>query len=457
MTAKRIVIPLEITPISGEIIPVIQRLFPAEQVALTLVTVAQRMETPVVTDVYITGLPPAVYATRMVDDEEWEAYCQELKSKLHAVAQELRNAGYIVTTMLLTGEKVYELAQFVEEGNFDLLAMATYGRSGLSRLIYGSIAEQLLRLVSVPMLLLRHQHSQAEAAELATQTKTSPKNVMSIAVATDGSAHTQQAMQVAVALAQALHMPLQVLVTVRGRTGAAHGQEVMGSVQTQLKEIEPRPTLVPLVGPPDEVIGKHLQRHPVDLLILGAFQDRGAGGAADIGLTAQRVVQYAPRSVLMLKGWQTNLTRVLACIHFDDAMVMAQAIQISAALGAQLELLYVVPAPPSTIPHELAPDDLALDLAMAQEERLAPFLQDALIQLANRGQGRDALHIWQGDPLKTILHLAKTDHYDLLVIGSRTNARSFSGSLAENVVRLAPRSVLLVRPQLKKGDKEAGR
>src|SRR5687768_7075320 len=100
MTVQRIVVPLEITPISGEIIPVIRRLFPPEQVALTLVTVAQRMETPVVTDVYITGLPPAVYATRMVDDEEWAAYCQELKGKLHAVAQELRKANYTVTTLL---------------------------------------------------------------------------------------------------------------------------------------------------------------------------------------------------------------------------------------------------------------------------------------------------------------------------------------------------------------------
>jgi nucleotide-binding universal stress UspA family protein len=451
MTAKRIVIPLEITPISAEIIPVIQRLFPPDQVALTLVTVAQRMETPVVTDVYITGLPPAVYATRMVDDEEWEAYCQELKQKLQAAAQELRNANYTVTTMLLTGEKVYEIAQFVEEGNFDLLAMATYGRSGLSRLIYGSIAEQLLRLVSVPMLLLRHQPSQTEAAELATQPQASQSDVMSIAVATDGTAHTQQAIQVAVALAQALHAPLQVLVTVRGRTGAAHGQEVMNAVQKQLQEVEPRPAFIPLVGPPNEVLGRHLERHPVDLLVLGAFQDRGAGGAADIGLTAQRVVQYAPRSVLMLKGWQTNLTRVLACIDIDDTMVIELAIQFSTALGAQLELLYVVPAAPSTVPHELAPDDLALDLAMAQEKRLAPFLQDMLIRLTNRGQGRDALHIWQGDPLKTILHLAKTGHYDLLVIGSRTDARSFSGSLAESIVRLAPRSVLLVRPPVKEG------
>jgi nucleotide-binding universal stress UspA family protein len=301
------------------------------------------------------------------------------------------------------------------------------------------------------MLLLRHQPSQAEAAEMATQPQAAQSDVLSIAVATDGTAHTQQAVQVAVALAQALHRPLQVLVTVRGRTGSAHGQEVMHTVQTQLQEVEPRPALVPLVGPPDEVIGKHLDRHPVDLLVIGAFQDRGAGGVADIGLTAQRVVQYAPRSVLMLKGWQTKLTSVLACINIDDTVVMEQAMQLSTALNAQLELLYIVPAPSSTIPQELAPDDLALDLAMAQEERLAPFLQNALIRLTDRGQGREALHIWQGDPLKTIMHLAKTSHYDLLVIGSRANARSFSGSLAESVIRLSPRSVLLVRPQQHRG------
>jgi nucleotide-binding universal stress UspA family protein len=37
----------------------------------------------------------------------------------------------------------------------DLVAMTTHGRSGISRLIFGSVAEQVLRHVSVPVLLVR--------------------------------------------------------------------------------------------------------------------------------------------------------------------------------------------------------------------------------------------------------------------------------------------------------------
>lgn len=162
MAVRKIVIPVEITPISVEILPVVRHLFAPEAVELTLVAVAQRPEMPIVSDVHLTGLPPTVYTARLATDEEWDAYCRELKEKLNATAQELRNAGYRVLTVLRTGEKIHEFARFVENGHFDLLAMATYGRKGLSRLVYGSVAEQLLRLVTVPMLLMRHHASEPD-------------------------------------------------------------------------------------------------------------------------------------------------------------------------------------------------------------------------------------------------------------------------------------------------------
>lgn len=160
--SKKVVIPLEISEISAEILPVIRRLFEPEQIELTLVAVAQPVEPAVmVTDAHMMALPPSAYTTGY-DREEWEAYRQELKGKLELAANDLRAAGYKVYTVLLTGSPLYEIANFVERRNFDLLAMATYGRSGLNRLIYGSRAETLLRMVSVPMLLLRHQEDEPE-------------------------------------------------------------------------------------------------------------------------------------------------------------------------------------------------------------------------------------------------------------------------------------------------------
>jgi nucleotide-binding universal stress UspA family protein len=48
--------------------------------------------------------------------------------------------------------------------------MSTHGRSGLGRLLFGSVAEQVLRQADVPVLLLRQTEDQpavAMAKELA--------------------------------------------------------------------------------------------------------------------------------------------------------------------------------------------------------------------------------------------------------------------------------------------------
>jgi nucleotide-binding universal stress UspA family protein len=43
----------------------------------------------------------------------------------------------------------------LERGNFDLLAMATHGRTGPTCLVMGSVVEKVLRSTSVLVLLFR--------------------------------------------------------------------------------------------------------------------------------------------------------------------------------------------------------------------------------------------------------------------------------------------------------------
>jgi nucleotide-binding universal stress UspA family protein len=154
---RKVVIPLEVSEISNEILPVVRRLFGPHEVELTLLAVVQPQELPVViTDAHMMALPPSACVTTL-KDEEWNSYRKRIHDRLYKAALALRVAGYTVATVLLTGDTVTEIANYVERRNFDLVAMATYGRKGINRLLYGSIAEQLLRQVSAPMLLYRHQ------------------------------------------------------------------------------------------------------------------------------------------------------------------------------------------------------------------------------------------------------------------------------------------------------------
>lgn len=47
------------------------------------------------------------------------------------------------------------IAQLLDTGGFDIVAMATHGRSGLSRLLLGSVAERVLRRTHRPVLIYR--------------------------------------------------------------------------------------------------------------------------------------------------------------------------------------------------------------------------------------------------------------------------------------------------------------
>ena len=60
---------------------------------------------------------------------------------------------------VIRGHVAQKIAEFVDEGQFDLLVTSTHGRSGLSRLLLGSVCERILRLTSCPVLTTRFEES----------------------------------------------------------------------------------------------------------------------------------------------------------------------------------------------------------------------------------------------------------------------------------------------------------
>jgi len=77
---------------------------------------------------------------------------------LAQAAEKVRASGATVETALLeaSGERVASVVDS-EAGRWpaDLIVIGTHGRSGLSRLLLGSVAEGVVRGASVPVLLVR--------------------------------------------------------------------------------------------------------------------------------------------------------------------------------------------------------------------------------------------------------------------------------------------------------------
>ncbi len=81
---------------------------------------------------------------------------REAEEYLAAVAARLRDKGVkAVETSVWYGPAAPAIVDAARLRKADLIVMSTHGRSGLGRLILGSVAESVLRGTTTPILLLR--------------------------------------------------------------------------------------------------------------------------------------------------------------------------------------------------------------------------------------------------------------------------------------------------------------
>lgn len=87
--------------------------------------------------------------TFTVRDVEAKAYLSEIQRRLSKKGLRAR------TRVALGGPPAEEILAAARATGADLIAMATRGRSGLGRALFGSVAESVLRASPVPVLLIR--------------------------------------------------------------------------------------------------------------------------------------------------------------------------------------------------------------------------------------------------------------------------------------------------------------
>lgn len=81
-----------------------------------------------------------------------------------------RRAGRPVRSRVLLGDPAAELLRFVRAERCDLVVVGTHGRTGMSRLVLGSVAERVARRSPCPVLVVHDRHEverEEEAEEIA--------------------------------------------------------------------------------------------------------------------------------------------------------------------------------------------------------------------------------------------------------------------------------------------------
>ena len=156
---KRAVVALDGSPVAEAIIPFILEIAGPLDMEVVLV----RVNRPIP--------PEVIEGSRHVMVEDPEASRVDAEEYLAPVAVELRNKGVRVRTQVRRGQPAEEIVLAAREIGADLIAMTTHGRSGFGRLLFGSVAEAVLRESRLPVFLMRVTEAQvaARAAQVAVR------------------------------------------------------------------------------------------------------------------------------------------------------------------------------------------------------------------------------------------------------------------------------------------------
>ncbi len=79
----------------------------------------------------------------------------EAEKYLKEVVARLEKTGANVRADVIYGKAGEALSDYANKNDVDLVVIATHGRSGISRWVWGSVADRLVRSVSVPVLMVR--------------------------------------------------------------------------------------------------------------------------------------------------------------------------------------------------------------------------------------------------------------------------------------------------------------
>lgn len=143
---KKILVPLDGSTFSETVLPHVRMLAEsvgAEVILLRVMTVGM----------YDSVFAPSAQLPLQRNPEEDTR--AQAEGYLQRVAFDYFPPEVTVRLEVSSGNTPETILDYVEGENVDLIAMTTHGRSGISRLMVGSVAEEIVRRSHVPVLMVR--------------------------------------------------------------------------------------------------------------------------------------------------------------------------------------------------------------------------------------------------------------------------------------------------------------
>ena len=141
---KRILVPLDGSQLAEQALDQATQLCPQTGVIVLLQVV--RLPLPVMT-------PDIGMTMPIIDIED---LLQESQSYLESLAAQLQDRGMQTEVSVVEGDYIADaIVEYARNNEITLIVQSTHGRGGISRLVFGSVAENVLRKTPCPVLFIR--------------------------------------------------------------------------------------------------------------------------------------------------------------------------------------------------------------------------------------------------------------------------------------------------------------
>jgi nucleotide-binding universal stress UspA family protein len=155
---KKILVPLDFSPVSMHALEFATDLAKRYEAALDLVYAYQP----------IAYALPEGYV--LITPDQLTEILAEFEKRLADAKRSVLAAGIAqVDSEVIDGYPISVILQRQEQRGHDLIVMGTHGRSGIKRLVLGSVAENVLRSAKCPVLLVRGEASARTSSAPAVQ------------------------------------------------------------------------------------------------------------------------------------------------------------------------------------------------------------------------------------------------------------------------------------------------
>ena len=260
--------------------------------------------------VHVTHVPVALGGPDRSLDTVLAEEQARARTYLEGAAAKIASEDLRVRSTVLWGNAAKEIVDCAEREEADLIVLATHGRSGMQRWLYGSVADWVLHATRTPLLLLR------PAAD-----RRVPAEIPCIVVPLDGSPLAETALPMAEELARALGVPIELVrvVEIVGLAfagdpfGGAYvdytpileemrtdAQEYLDRVAAALRRKDLTVQARAVIGLPVEAITGVAREKPGTLVTL-TTHGRTGWRALVLGSIARRVVLLANGPVLVIR------------------------------------------------------------------------------------------------------------------------------------------------------------